>query len=136
VRLAPRAAHLDEVVQHIRDLHPRIVGFTTTFHQTCGSLAVARRLKALPDPPIVVFGGANCEGEMGLQMIRSFDCIDYVCCGEADLTFPRLLAHLLRDGPPVSAGVLHRGAREVVGSDAVQDLNALPYPITTIISRS
>ena len=49
---------------------PRVVGFTTTFHQTCASLAVARRLKALPDPPLVVFGGANCEGEMGVQMLR------------------------------------------------------------------
>lgn len=125
---AMRDEYLDEVVQHICHLHPRIVGFTTTFHQTCGSLAIARRLKALANPPIVVFGGANCEGEMGLQIIRSFDCIDYVCCGEADVTFPKLLEHLLRGGPAPSAGVLRRGARSVVPSDAVQDLNALPHP--------
>src|SRR5262245_50932248 len=65
---AVREAFVRTAVGVIGVQNPRIVGFTTTFHQTCASLAVARRLKALPNPPIVVFGGANCEGEMGLQL--------------------------------------------------------------------
>src|SRR5947207_1083594 len=52
-----RSRFLDGVAQQIAALSPRIVGFTTTFHQTCASLAVARRLKALPSPPVIVFGG-------------------------------------------------------------------------------
>jgi hypothetical protein len=43
-----RNLYLDNVARQIADLAPRIVGFTTTFHQTCSSLAVARRLKKLP----------------------------------------------------------------------------------------
>src|SRR5262249_4170913 len=70
-----RDAFLDAVAADIIALSPRVVGFTTTFHQTCGSVAVARRLKALPEPPVVVFGGANCEGEMGVQLLDSFPCI-------------------------------------------------------------
>src|SRR5262249_23474657 len=62
----------------------RVVGFTTTFHQTVPCLAVAKRLKQMVDPPIVVFGGANCEGEMGLQLLTSFPWIDYVCTREGD----------------------------------------------------
>ena len=77
---------------------PRVVGFTTTFHQTCAALAVARRLKALPDPPLVVFGGANCEGEMGVQMLASFEWIDAVCCGEADHSFPAAARRPARGG--------------------------------------
>src|SRR5215216_2384123 len=39
--------YLDECTQRIAAHSPRMVGFTTTFHQTCASLAVAKRLKAL-----------------------------------------------------------------------------------------
>ena len=96
MRAARREAGVPRrVVDRLVAQRPRVVGFTTTFHQTCACLAVARRLKALTNPPSIVFGGANCEGEMGLQMIRSFPWIDYVCRGEGDLVFPQLLQRLL-----------------------------------------
>src|SRR5215475_13111612 len=43
-----RARFLDGVTDAIARFSPRIVGFTTTFHQTCASLAIARRLKSRP----------------------------------------------------------------------------------------
>lgn len=120
--------YLDECVRRIAEHTPRVVGFTTTFHQTCASLAVAKRLKALPEPPLIVFGGANCEGEMGLQLLKSFPWIDYVCCGESDISFPKLMDHIFRDGPIVP-GILEQGrSLTVAKSDAIQDLDALPYP--------
>ena len=126
---AGRDRYLDDCVARIAEWEPQVVGFPTTFHQTCASLAVARRLKALPEPPVVVFGGANCEGEMGLQMLRSFPWIDHVVGGEADLTFPRLLDGLLAGEPGGVAGVLSRPAPdEPQPSAAVFDLDALPYP--------
>ena len=121
--------YLDECARRIAEHAPRMVGFTTTFHQTCASLAVAKRLKALPNPPIIVFGGANCEGEMGLQLLQSFPWIDYVCCGESDISFPKLLDSVFRGGPTNVPGVLQQGrALTVVKSDAIQDLDSLPYP--------
>ena len=124
-----RTEYLDASARRIHELAPAIVGFTTTFHQTCASLAVARRLKAMPDPPIILFGGANCEGEMGLQLLKSFPYIDYICCGESDLSFPRLLDHLLRGATGDVPGVLKQGAStEPVHSDAIQNMDSLPYP--------
>lgn len=121
--------YLDECARRIAEQRPRVVGFTTTFHQTCASLAVAKRLKALPEPPLIVFGGANCEGEMGLQLLQTFPWIDYICCGESDLSFPKLLDHIFRGGPGDVAGVLEQGkSKLVVKSDAIQNLDALPYP--------
>ena len=70
---------LDRWADEIMASRPDVVGFSTVFHQTCACLALARRLKARADAPIVVFGGANCEGEMGLQLIRSFPCINHLC---------------------------------------------------------
>lgn len=121
--------YLDECARRIAAHSPHMVGFTTTFHQTCASLAVAKRLKSLPNPPLVVFGGANCEGEMGLQLLQSFPWIDYICCGESDISFPKLLAGVFRGGSMDVPGVLQKGqANTVVKSEAVQDLDVLPYP--------
>jgi magnesium-protoporphyrin IX monomethyl ester (oxidative) cyclase len=63
---------VEDCAGEILNRQPRIVAFTTTFQQTCACLAVARRIKQSAASPIIVFGGANCEGEMGLQLIRSF----------------------------------------------------------------
>lgn len=122
-------AMLDRWTQDIRLLRPRVVGFTTVFYQTCASLALARRLKALPDPPVVVFGGANCAGPMGIQMVRSFPWIDYVCLGEGDEVFPEFVRRLLREGDPSPiAGMAGRAAADGGRAELVRDLDALPVP--------
>jgi ribosomal peptide maturation radical SAM protein 1 len=121
-------AYLDACAARILRRHPRVVGFTTTFHQTCASLALARRLKAAPDPPVVVFGGANCEGEMGEQLLASFPDIDHVASGEADLSFPRLLDVLLGGGTGPVPGVLSRTGGPALREEPVTDLDALPVP--------
>jgi ribosomal peptide maturation radical SAM protein 1 len=116
-------------VERIRSLHPRVVGFTTTFHQTCVSVAIARELKSGPDPPVVIFGGANCEGEMGLQLLKSFPEIDYVCTREGDVALPLLLRRVLREGDAAGVqGILKQGATALSTPDMVRDLNALPLP--------
>jgi len=126
-----RARYLDECARRIALLESRLVGFTSTFHQTCASLAVAKRLKAMPAPPVIIFGGANCEGEMGAQLLHSFPWIDMVCCGESDETFPRLLEKVL-DGTPADAplpGVLERGSNGAsTRSQPVREMDRLPVP--------
>jgi hypothetical protein len=67
-----------------------VIGFTSTFTQHVASLALARRVKQIHPRSLIVFGGANCEAEMGLQLHRSFHFVDFVCSGEADLSFPTL----------------------------------------------
>ena len=110
-----------------------VVGFTTTFAQNVASLALARRVKERSPESVVVFGGANCEGEMGLALHRSFPFVDLVCAGEADLTFPRLLTALRDGGDPAEIpGVVARRAGDSVYSSLspqrVHDLDELPYP--------
>ena len=125
-----RHEFVETCARRIRAFNPRVVGFTTTFHQTCACLAVARRLKQLPHPPAIVFGGANCEGEMGQQLIRSFPWIDYVSTGEGDRAFPALLQRLLGngDGPPIP-GILKQGVNtELTTPGAVMDMDSVPIP--------
>ena len=39
----------------------------------------------------IVFGGANWEGEMGVELHRQFRFVDFVCSGESELSFPALV---------------------------------------------
>ena len=65
-----------------------------TFQQNTASFALARRLKARAPRLVTVFGGANFDGEMGLELVRAVDCVDFAVIGEGDVAFPRLLAAL------------------------------------------
>ena len=123
-----RAQFIEECVQRIRSHQPRIVGFTTTFHQTCACLAVARRLKEFAVPPLVIFGGANCEGEMGLQMVRSFPWIDFVSTGEADLTFHPFAKHFLETRHFSSRPGILKCGDELSFPPCVQNMDELPIP--------
>jgi ribosomal peptide maturation radical SAM protein 1 len=110
------------------------VGFTSSFTQHTASLALARRLKeAYPRLPII-FGGANCEDMMGLALHRCFPFVDYVCSGEADISFPRLIQALAQGEEPhgIPGVISRRGGESYASSlvpDRIRDLDDLPYPV-------
>jgi ribosomal peptide maturation radical SAM protein 1 len=115
-----------------------LIGFTSTFEQNIASLALSRRVKQRhPELPIV-FGGANWEEEMGLELHRQFSFVDYVCSGEAEQTLARL-AGALGVGPrnrerrlAAIPGLVYRdaaGESVFTGKpETPADLDALPAP--------
>jgi ribosomal peptide maturation radical SAM protein 1 len=110
-----------------------LVGFTSTFEQNIASLALAKKLKARYPKLKIIFGGANWEGEMGLELHRQFPFVDYVCSGEADESFPALVRRLNGDGGKLQSipGLIFRdGATSVYTGQAalVKDMDALPVP--------
>jgi ribosomal peptide maturation radical SAM protein 1 len=109
-----------------------VVGFTSTFEQNLASLALARRLKEAHPEKLIVFGGANWEGEMGEELHRRFPFVDFVCSGEADESFLQLL-NALADGSElrkVRGVVFREHGRTVATGPArlVRDLDRLPLP--------
>ncbi len=120
----------DDWSRRILDARPRVVGFSTMFGQSGPSLGLAYRLKQLPNAPVVIFGGAGCQGEMGQEMLQRFPWIDYVCIGEGDIAFPAFLEGLLRRGDhsPVP-GILKQGESQDLGfAPVVTDLDGLAIP--------
>lgn len=111
-----------------------VIGFTSSFTQHIASLALARRIKERHPRLPIVFGGANCEDVMGLALHRNFPFVDFVCSGEADISFPRLVEALARGANPHGIpGVISRRdgrsyARTLV-PERVRDLDDLPYPV-------
>lgn len=119
-----------------------VVGFAATFQQTMPSICLAQRIKQVRPEIKIVFGGAACEGEMGVELLRQFAEIDYVFLGEADLTFPPVVEQILAcrnvELPP---GVVGRESlRSLTPGDRsdptacnhdlsmVHNLDELPYP--------
>jgi ribosomal peptide maturation radical SAM protein 1 len=109
-----------------------IVGFTSTFEQNVASLALARRLKETYPGITTVFGGANFEGDMGIEYVRAFPWIDYAVLGEGDIAFPELVTRLSEERDPSGIpGVSHRVNGKTVRAgqpSQVRDMNTLPVP--------
>ena len=112
-----------------------VVGFTSTFEQNIASLALAKLVKEKYPAIKTVFGGANFEGPMGLELHRKFSFIDYVCSGEADNSFPALVKHILagEDQAACAAikGIVYRQQQQsqhTGRADLVRELDDLPVP--------
>src|SRR5881296_1938049 len=87
----------------------KIVGFTSTFDQNVASLTMAKLIKDLYPNVMIVFGGANYDGEMGLEYFRAFPFIDHVVVGEGEEVFPELVRYLLEGKTGiVPSGVAYR----------------------------
>ena len=87
-------AYLDALVDAFSWEDTAVGGFTSTFQQNAASFALARRLKRSQPGIVTVFGGAHFDGEMGQELVRAVDRIDFAVIGEGDETFPRLLGAL------------------------------------------
>ncbi len=86
---------LDRCLAEVLAHRPRIVGFTSVFQQHVASLALSRRIRKEAPGTFVLLGGANCEGVMGAETLRSFPFLDAVVSGEGDLVFPELVQRVL-----------------------------------------
>ncbi len=111
------------------------VGFTSSFTQNMASLALAQRIKDRRPAVLTALGGANCEDKMGLALHQSFPFIDFVFCGEADISLPGAIAALTTDQRLDSIdGVIWRNPSDhgseyaSLAPQKVKDLDELPYP--------
>ncbi|HZO14083.1 MAG TPA: hypothetical protein VFB62_12515, partial [Polyangiaceae bacterium] len=117
--------HVPEFLEACKDdltrIGAEIVGFTTSFNQNIPSLALAKLLKEARPDCCVVFGGANCEGPMGVALHENFPFVDVVVRGEGELVFPELCADWI-------AGYKMRSRRDVVDAPPVRSMADVPLP--------
>lgn len=128
---------LDICLKEIKSCNPSIVGFTSVFQQHLASLSLAKRLKTEIPEIFIVFGGANCEGIMGLETMRQFSFIDALVSGEGELIFPELVKRVKNKLPINSLqGVYSRNSNfnssiftnSFANTPTVRDINKLPFP--------
>jgi ribosomal peptide maturation radical SAM protein 1 len=127
---------LDSCVDRLMAHGPRLVGFTSVFQQQVASLALAKRLKDDHPGFFTVFGGANCEGVMGAEVVRQFDFVDAVVSGEGEVAFPELVVRVLSglafdDIPGVFTAKNVKGITSSAGrlrnAPSIGNIDNLPY---------
>ena len=119
-------AYLDDMVADEHWSGVAVAGFTSTYQQNNASFALASRLKARWPHLVTIFGGANFDGEMGPEYVRTVDAIDFAVVGEGDTAFPELLQAIAQDTDPGAvAGVARRVGGEVVLTAPAPPLAAL-----------
>lgn len=110
----------------------QVVGFTCMFEQNAAAFALARSIKKKHPQIVILFGGANFDGEMGREHVRAMPFIDYAVCGEGDIAVPRLLECLAAARSPLEIpGVIGRRNGVVTGDDrgtSPPSLDELPDP--------
>ncbi len=126
--------YIEEAAVRVLSHHSKIVAFASVFQQTNANIALARRLKKEPNPPIIVVGGANCMGDLGAALIEHIEAYDYVFIGEADEIFADVCSRILKDGeiPPeeLPYGVMSRRSPrpKAVMHRVTRDVETLPIP--------
>ncbi|MEU2793748.1 RiPP maturation radical SAM C-methyltransferase [Streptomyces sp. NPDC007100] len=101
LRMRPYASgFIAEAAREVLASNPDVVGMTSTFLQNMPSLALAREIKRARPEVVTVLGGSNCDGVMGYALHRNHPFLDYVVRGEAEKTFPALLAHVEQGTAP------------------------------------
>ena len=77
-------------------------------------------------------GGAGFEDDIADEVIRNCPQVDYVHCGDAELSFPEMVRRLYRSEPMQGLrGILHRDAGEVISEGRAPnfaDMNSTPVP--------
>lgn len=109
------------------------IGFSSNFAQNTACLLLAERIRRAHPKVKILFGGANLDSEMGFELLKGFECIDYVVHGEAEESFPRLLDNISsgNDYDPVPGVSIRKGTELVPGymtAQPVQDLDKSPTP--------
>jgi ribosomal peptide maturation radical SAM protein 1 len=126
---------IESCLGRVRQAAARIVGFTNAFAQQTASLALARRIKEEAPETFILFGGANCEGVMGREILRGFPFVDAVVSGEGDRVFPRLVDRVLAGEPCGDLPGVHT-RESLAGEDGevpgnaptVLEMDGLPVP--------
>lgn len=125
---------LNECEQEVLSYRPQIVGFSSVFYQQVASLVLAERIKKHSPDTFIVFGGPNCQGIMGVELVQQFPFVDAVVSGEGDIVFPQLVQRVLEgkslndlQGVYTRTGIPSRNNGRYPSAPPLQEMDSMPY---------
>lgn len=71
-----------------------LIGFSVTYDQLKSSLFLSRKIKQRYPNILIVFGGAYCNGDLGISLLKTFAEIDFIVSGEGEETLTTLFESL------------------------------------------
>jgi len=116
------------VLEHVDWKAYDIIGFMVNPEQFLPSLAIAKQIKEQYPEKIIIFTGSQTSGQLGVNVLRAIDCIDFVISGDCEEAFSRLASDYQNyDSIP---HLIYRVENEVIWNqpDTYINLNKLPIP--------
>lgn len=111
-------------------LRPRVVGFTAMTPLIYNAHKAAAEVKEVDPSVVTVIGGIHASA-LPEDTLRRFAMFDYVAIGEGEVTFLRLVQHVLEGSSPVSEeGLAYRENGRVKINprrEQIEDLDSLPF---------
>jgi radical SAM superfamily enzyme YgiQ (UPF0313 family) len=90
---------INKFVDSILNNPSQIIGFSVQSTSKFFSLEIARKIKEKDKNKIIIFGGPLCfRSCYGIDILKDFQFLDYVCFGEAEEALPRLLNIIEKNG--------------------------------------
>ena len=122
---------VERVAERVVASSATVVCFSVTFEsQLPATLAIIDRFKRWRPEVPVALGGAGCQEEQALGILRSFPLVDAVCAGEGEAVVAPLCRALAGDGALADVpGIAYRKDGRAVRTAApplLRDLDALP----------
>jgi len=107
---------LQETVDQIVDLNPKIVGISAMTHMVHTASRLAAEVKKIIKDVKVVLGGFHASA-LPERTLMEFPSFDYIIAGEAEMAFRDLTEGLLR-GQPIDhiEGLWYRKNEEIIGN--------------------
>ena len=127
---------LDDCMDELAVMKPRVVAFSCLFQQLVPSLALAKRLKKAAPETVIIFGGNECYGIKAIEVARQFSFVDAVVSGAGDIVFPQIveramqgmdLADLQGVYSP-NQGDWPADNESVINAKSPDSMDDLPYP--------
>jgi len=89
-----------------------IIGFTLNYGQFLPSLAIAQKIKEQYPKKTIVFGGSTTINELGIQVLKTFDQVDFIISGEGEES----LVLLTSDNTNIHSipGLIYRKDKDVI----------------------
>jgi len=109
----------DDIAAAVAHRQYPVVGATTSYLQTCASIAILDRIKERSNDVITILGGTSCDGDMAEGLAAVAPGIDHIVSGEGESSFPGLLRKVRAGERPLD--------RIIIG-EPCPDLDRLPTP--------
>ena len=102
-----------------------IIGFTLNYGQLLPSLSIAKKIKILDPNKKIIMGGSRTVDNVGINILKSFEFIDFVVSGDGEEAL-YLLASDFNNYKKIPR-LIYRDGKEVIWnrSDEIVDINKL-----------
>lgn len=129
---ATERLYLDSA-ESILESNPDVIAFSTQCSTSPGAINISRHIKAIKPEAVIVLGGHDVSF-LAESYLNKFPFIDYVLCGEAEITTPKLLESIQgKKSPNTVAGLAYRDQKTnsvhmVGGEERIANLDDLLKP--------